>query len=157
MARGLLPFRESLVLESAALLHDMGKLCVPDSILLKPRLLSKEEWRVLRKFDRIGIEIINNTFRNKMLVEILQSYRAWYTSNPDYPELPTGENIPLGARILAIADAYDAMTSHKVYRKNRPPQEALRELQACAGTQFDPQWVERLVALVESSDALKPS
>ena len=156
MARDLLPFHESFILESAALLHDTGKLCVPDSILLKPRSLSKDEWRVLRKFDRIGVEIIKNTFRNQMLVEIIQTYHAWYGGTPHNPELPTGEDIPLGARILTIADAYDAMTSDKVYRKGRTAEDAIGELRNCAGTQFDPQLVDRLIAIVESPEASEP-
>ncbi len=153
MARDLLSFHESFILESAALLHDTGKLCVPDSILLKPRSLSKEEWSVLRKFDNIGVEIVKNTFRNNLLVEIVQSYHAWYGGTPHDPQQPVGENIPLEARILALTDAYDAMTSDKVYRKGRTTQEAIQELRNCAGTQFDPQLVERLVSIVESPEA----
>ena len=73
--------------------------------------------------------------------------------NPHEPNLPTGEDIPLGARILTIADAYDAMTSDRVYRKARPPNEAFAELRRCAGEQFDPDLVERFIEVI-SKDPL---
>jgi len=70
--------------------------------------------------DRIGVEILRDAFSSKELSDIVANSHAWYTGNPHEPNLPTGENIPLAARVLTIADAYDAMTSDRVYRKARP-------------------------------------
>jgi diguanylate cyclase (GGDEF)-like protein/PAS domain S-box-containing protein len=149
--RGLMSEEQLYILEVAGLLHDMGKLGMPDSILLKPGPLTEEERRIMSTHDRIGVEILRDAFSSKELSEFVGNSHAWYTGNPHEPNLPTGENIPLGARILTIADAYDAMTSDRVYRKARPPEEAFIELRRCAGEQFDPTLVERFVEVVSKN------
>jgi hypothetical protein len=121
---------------------------MPDSILLKPGPLTEEERRIMSTHDRIGVEILRDAFSSKELSDIVANSHAWYTGNPNEPSLPTGENIPLGARILTIADAYDAMTSDRVYRKARPPEAAFAELRRCAGEQFDPGLIERFIEVV---------
>ena len=119
------------MLEIAALLHDIGKIGVPDHILLKPGPLTTDEWKVMRRNDTIGAEIIRAAFASPQLSKIVEHYQAHY-GNPDMrPGLPTGNNIPLGARILAIADAYDSMVTDRVYRKGRTSEEALAELRRC--------------------------
>jgi diguanylate cyclase (GGDEF)-like protein/putative nucleotidyltransferase with HDIG domain len=150
-ARGQMSEEQVYTLEVAALLHDMGKLGMPDSILLKPGPLTQEERRIMSTHDRIGVEILRDAFSSKELSDIVANSHAWYTGNPHEPDLPTGENIPLGARILTVADAYDAMTSDRVYRKARPPLAAFEELRRCAGEQFDPGVVERFIDAVSKN------
>jgi HD domain len=150
-ARGQMSEEQCYILEVAGLLHDMGKLGMPDSILLKPGSLTNEERRIMSTHDRIGVEILRDAFPLNELSEIVGNSHAWYNGNPHEPNLPTGDDIPLGARILTIADAYDAMTSDRIYRKARPPQEAFEELRRCAGVQFDPVLVERFIEVISKS------
>jgi diguanylate cyclase (GGDEF)-like protein/PAS domain S-box-containing protein len=152
MAGGCMSVREAYVLETAALLHDIGKIGVPDSILLKPGPLTQDEWHVMTMHDRIGVEIIRSSFACCELADIMSNYRAWYAGNPRSPELPTGDDIPLGARILSIAEAYDAIVSDRVHRRARSDEEAFAELRRCAGTQFDPELVEEFIACVLACD-----
>ncbi len=147
-ARGQMSEEQCYVLEVAGLLHDIGKLGVPDSILLKPGPLTEEERRIMSTHDRIGVEILRDAFSLQELADIVGNSHAWFSGNPHEPNLPTGDAIPLGARILTIADAYDAMTSDRVYRKARPPREAFEELLRCAGEQFDPEQVKRFITVV---------
>lgn len=153
-AEGLLSFSDCYVLEIAALLHDIGKIGVPDKVLLKPGPLTPAEWKVMRRNGTIGVEIVRASFASPKLNEVLRTYQAHF-GNPDvWPGLPTGDDIPLGARILAIADAYDSMVTDNAYRQGRTAEEAFAELRRCAGTQFDPELVERFIA-VESHNKSK--
>ncbi len=147
---GLMSLSSCYVLENAALLHDIGKVGVPDSILLKPGQLTDEEWQIMRRQERIGVEIIRTSFDSRELVSIVNNHQAWYGGTADAPHLPQGEDIPLGARILNIVNAYDAMTSPQVYREPRTPEEAFVELRHCAGKQFDPTLVERFIGMVKA-------
>ena len=147
-ARRLMPMSESYLLEIAALLHDIGKIGVPDAILLKPGKLSEDDWRVMNSHERIGVEIVHSTFASPKLAEIIRLYRAWYGGAPRRPDLPRGNEIPLAARILAIADAYDSMTHYAPYRPSLSREEAFAELRRCAHSQFDPELVERFVDCV---------
>ena len=148
-ASGLLSVKDTYVLEVGALLHDIGKIGVPDAILLKPGPLTREEWETMELHDRIGVEIVEASFSNSQLVDIMRYHHATYGGSPDAPHFPKGEDIPVGARIVTIADSYDAMVSDRVYRKGRPQEEAFKELRRCAGTQFDPELVERFIEVVE--------
>ena len=151
-ARGLMSERECYVLEVAALLHDIGKLGVPDAILLKPGPLNEDEWKIMSTHDRIGVEIIMAAFSSRELTDIVRTHHAWYAGNPREPSLPCGDAIPLRSRILTIADAYDAMVSDRVYRRGRARGMAFAELRSCAGEQFDPLLVERFIEAVTSDD-----
>jgi diguanylate cyclase (GGDEF)-like protein/putative nucleotidyltransferase with HDIG domain len=151
-ANGLMSVSDAYVLEIAALLHDIGKIGVPDSILLKPGPLTDDEWKVMHVHDRIGVEIIRSTFASKELAEIVLTHHSWFGGNPKDPSLPTGNRIPIGARILTIADAYDAMVSDRVYRKGRSQAQAFEELRRFAGTQFDAKLVERFIDTVRARD-----
>jgi diguanylate cyclase (GGDEF)-like protein/PAS domain S-box-containing protein len=151
-SRGIMSERECYVLEVAALLHDIGKLGVPDAILLKPGPLTEEEWKVMGTHDRIGVEIISAAFSSPELTAIVKTHHAWFNGNPRDASLPKRFDIPVGARILTIADAFDAMVSDRVYRKGRPQEEAFAELRRCAGKQFDPELVEHFIESVGADD-----
>jgi len=154
VAWGLMSVSEAYILEIAALLHDIGKIGVPDAILLKPGELTSEEWRVMKMNERIGVEIVGSAFYYEPLVDVIRFHKAPYDSSNDVKRLPTGDALPLGARILAIADAYDSMVTNRSYRKARSRDEAFSELRRCAGTQFDPQVVERFIAVVADKPQL---
>jgi diguanylate cyclase (GGDEF)-like protein len=151
-ANGLLSQSRCYILEVAALLHDIGKLGVADAILRKPGPLNEQEWKAIRTHEHVGEEIITAAFTCAELAEIARLHHAWYGGTDYDPSLPTGEAIPLGARILAIADAYDAMVSDRVYRKGCSREKAFAELRRCAGKQFDPELVERFIEVVEARD-----
>lgn len=147
-AESVMSMRECYLLEMAALLHDIGKVGIPDSILLKRGQLSIVEWEMMRQHEAIGAEILSASFGNETLLAIVENRQAFFAGNPQKPHLPTDENIPLGARILAVADAFDSMTHDSVYRSARTEAEAFAELRNCAGSQFDPQVVERFIQAV---------
>jgi diguanylate cyclase (GGDEF)-like protein/putative nucleotidyltransferase with HDIG domain/PAS domain S-box-containing protein len=151
-ASGLMSQSQRYLLELAGLLHDIGKLGVPDAILLKPAPLTDDEWKVMRSHEQIGVEIITAAFTSPELTAIVRHHHCRYEGQPDNPEAPRGQGIPLGARILAIADAYDAIVFDRVYRKARSREEAFAELRRCAGTQFDPELVERFIGVVLARD-----
>jgi diguanylate cyclase (GGDEF)-like protein/PAS domain S-box-containing protein len=156
-ARDLLSQYECYELEIAALLHDVGKLAIPDAILFKPDRLSADEWVVMRTHDRIGSEILDAGFASPSLTRIVAAHHAWYAGNPEDADLPRGEEIPLAARILSIADAFMAIVADRHYRKGRSQQEAFRELRRCAGTQFDPLLVEHFIKVIEENDRSRPA
>lgn len=154
-AEGLMSLRDCHVLENAALLHDIGKVGVPDAILLKPGALTDDEWKVMRRHERIGAEIVDASFSSAKLTAIVGNYRLFYGGKPDDSNSPKGTSIPLGARVLNIADAYDSMVSDRSYRKGRSAKEAYEELRRCAGTQFDPELVEHFIQTVSARDDLR--
>ena len=152
-AQGLMSLSDCAVLEIAGQLHDIGKLGVPDSILLKPGPLTEEEWLVMRDHERRSVDVIASTFLSPELVEIVRYHSHWYDgSSSDEPDQPQGDDIPLGARILNIADAFHAMVSDRPYRKARSYEEAYKELRRCAGSQFDPELVEHFIEVVQARD-----
>ncbi|MGV3485525.1 MAG: diguanylate cyclase [Planctomycetaceae bacterium] len=153
MAEGLLDQRKTFILETAALLHDIGKIGVPDHILLKPGPLTADEWKLMGRHDRIGVEIIASAFNCNELSETIRTHHAFFGGSGRDQGLPKGTDISIYARILTIADSYDAMVSNRVYRKGRSHEEAMSELRRCAGTQFDPELVERFASLFEGNQA----
>jgi diguanylate cyclase (GGDEF)-like protein/PAS domain S-box-containing protein/putative nucleotidyltransferase with HDIG domain len=155
-AEGLMSAREVYLLEMGALLHDIGKIGVPDSILLKPGPLTEEEWEVMETHDHMAVEIIRASFNSPELTAIVENHHAFYGDGSRHPDLPTGEDIPVGARILSICDAYDAIISDRVYRKGRSQDEAFAELRRCAGTQFDPELVERFIRNLTARQQQEP-
>jgi diguanylate cyclase (GGDEF)-like protein/PAS domain S-box-containing protein len=150
-AKGLVGINDCFLLEVAAMLHDIGKLGVPDAILLKPGALTEDEWKIMRTHDQMGVEIISAAFGSSALTDIVRTHHAWFSGNPENPGHPTGRDIPLGARILTIADAFDAMVSDRPYHRPKNREQAFAELRRCAGKQFDPELVERLIAAVQGS------
>ncbi|HEV2706197.1 MAG TPA: HD domain-containing phosphohydrolase [Pyrinomonadaceae bacterium] len=128
-------------LEFGALLHDIGKIGVPDAILRKPAGLSADEWKRMREHPLHGRKILSGIeFLSGAARVVAEHHERWDGSG--YPLGLKGEEIDLNARIFAVADAFDAMTSDRVYRRGIPYEEAAAELDAHAGVQFDPRVVE---------------
>jgi putative nucleotidyltransferase with HDIG domain len=128
-------------LEFGSLLHDIGKIGVPDSILRKPAKLSDDEWVLMRQHPVHGQQILRGIeFLEGAARVVAQHHEKWDGSG--YPLGLTGEDIDVCARIFSVADAFDAMTSDRVYRKGKPYQAAAQELDDWAGKQFDPKVVE---------------
>ncbi len=128
-------------LELGALLHDIGKIGVPDAILRKPAKLTEEEWVKMKLHPLHGRQILRNIpFLEGAAQIVAQHHEQWDGSG--YPDGIRGEDIDIGARIFAVVDAFDAMISDRVYRRGRPYKDAVAELERCAGTQFDALIVE---------------
>jgi putative nucleotidyltransferase with HDIG domain len=131
------PVERYATLRRGALLHDIGKIGVPDQILRKPGPLTESEWHTMKTHPHLGAKIIANIpFLEEVAVIIRAHHERW--DGLGYPEGLSGEQIPLGARIFAVADSFDAMTSDRPYRHGRPLEAALAEINRCSGTQFDP-------------------
>jgi PAS domain S-box-containing protein/putative nucleotidyltransferase with HDIG domain len=129
------------VIEHAAVLHDIGKIGVADAVLRKPGPLSDEEWQEMRRHPDLGYRMIKDIGFLKEAAEIVHAHHERYDGK-GYPMGLAGEAIPPGARIFAVVDAYDAITSDRPYRKARPHQKAIEEIVRNSGTQFDPQVVQ---------------
>jgi diguanylate cyclase (GGDEF)-like protein len=129
------------VVARGAELHDVGKMAVPDDILHKPGPLTDEEWDVMRKHTLIGERILAVAPALVPVAKLVRSsHERW--DGAGYPDGLAEEEIPLGARIIAICDSYEAMVENRPWRSPKTPAEALAELHRCAGTQFDPHLVE---------------
>ena len=138
--------------EIGALLHDVGKIAVPKSIVRKGGALSDREWHVMRRHTIHGERML---LRDAGLADVAPIVRASHErwDGLGYPDGLAGEEIPLASRIITVCDAFDAMTSDRPYRRARTPAWARRELMACAGTQFDPMVVAALLAVLDGSAA----
>ncbi len=126
----------------AGSLHDLGKLAIPEEILRKPGPLNEAERAVIERHPQIGFRMLESLGVDPVADWVLHHHERW--DGAGYPHAVAGETIPLGARIIFVADAYDAMTSDRVYRERLSDDEALEELERCAGTQFDPEIVAAL-------------
>jgi len=133
------------VLARAAELHDVGKIAIPDAILSKPGPLDEEEWRFMHRHTVLGERILTAASALRPVARLVRSSHERFDGG-GYPDGLRGEEIPLGARIIIVCDAYDAMTSDRVYSRAIAPAEAIRELRACAGKQFDAAVVEAFIA-----------
>ena len=137
------------LLGHAALFHDIGKLGIPDAILLKPASLTADEWEIMASHAAEGASIINRLGFLSDAVPAIRHHHERFDGQ-GYPDGLSGEDIPLGARIIHVADAFDSMLTTRVYRPARPAQEALQELRQMAGSQFCPRCVGALDAIVET-------
>jgi diguanylate cyclase (GGDEF)-like protein/putative nucleotidyltransferase with HDIG domain len=135
---------ETELVRRTALLHDVGKLAIPRDLLLKPGHLTQEEWMIVRRHPVDGAELLE---RDPALASIAPGVRASHErwDGAGYPDGLAGEEIPLVARVVAVCDAFEAMTGNRLYRTPRTRGEAVVELEACAGSQFDPAVVGALV------------
>jgi len=136
------------ILEYAAILHDIGKIGISDNILIKPGPLTDEEWVSMRQHPRIGANILNEIPFLADAKDIILHHHERYDGN-GYPGNIGGEEIPMGARLLSVADTYDTITTDRSYRVARDKDFALEELQRCSGTQFCPVAVEAFISAVE--------
>ncbi len=138
----------------AAMLHDIGKLHVPDGVLLKPGPLTAEEWEVMRRHPIWGEQILAGGLGFETARRIARSHHEDFDGR-GYPDRLGGEAIPLEARIVRVADAYDAMTHIRPYKTARTAEWAFEELERCAGSQFDPELVRLFLALLERDERLR--
>jgi diguanylate cyclase (GGDEF)-like protein len=131
-------------IEVSALLHDIGMIGAPDNILLKPGTLDRDEAAVVTRARQASLQILRRSCSSTQILEIVECVGAWYDGSRDgFPN--SGKDIPLGARMIAVAEAYDAMTNDHVYRAAMSQERAVKELFDCAGTQFDRDLVKRFV------------
>ncbi|NLV82774.1 MAG: diguanylate cyclase, partial [Synergistaceae bacterium] len=138
-------------LELLSSLHDIGKVAIAERILKKPGKLNEDEWIEMRKHPEIGYRIAMSSSETAPIAEyILSHHERWDGSG--YPRKLKGTDIPLLSRILAIVDAYDAMTENRVYNETRTPEEAFEEIKKCAGTQFDPEIAEIFVQMMKTKE-----
>ena len=136
------------VLQWGSLLHDIGKIGIPDHILLKPGNLTEEEYEIIKEHPIVGASIIEPVKKLKEVAPIIRAHQEHYDGN-GYPYGLEGEDIPLAARVLTVVDSYIAMTDNRVYRKAYSHEYAVNELVSLAGMQFDPVVVEAFLKVVE--------
>jgi len=136
-------------IELAALLHDIGKLAIPNSTLQKASHLTHEELMRIRRHPAYGAVILKQMGMLSQVTHVVYHHHEHWNGG-GYPAGIQGEEIPLGARIIAIADAFEVMTSRRPYQAPRPPVQAVEELRRCAGTQFDPILVDRFCSSLEA-------
>lgn len=134
-------------LKMAGLLHDIGKVMVPAEILVKSAKLTERETLQVRKHSEIGYQLLKEVDEYKHLADIVLSHHEWWDGT-GYPRRLKGEEIPLGARIISISDAYETMTGKRSYTNPMTVEDAISELRACAGVQFDPELVETFIQAV---------
>ena len=137
---------EAELIRVAGGLNDIGKLALPDELLEKPGPLDEAERRTVEQHPQIGYRILSSLGVDPVATWVLHHHERW--DGRGYPAHLSGEQIPLGSRILFVADAYEAMTSDQTWRRAMPPAVALAELERCAGTQFDPEVVAAFVSEV---------
>jgi HD-GYP domain-containing protein (c-di-GMP phosphodiesterase class II) len=136
----------------AGLVHDIGKIGIKEEILNKAGGLDNDEWAEIKRHPEAGFRILSTTIEFSEISEfVLQHHERWNGSG--YPNGLKGEEIPIEARIIAVADAYDAMTTERTYKNAFSKYEAINELKRCSGTQFDPEIVEAFVNKVIPSNS----
>ena len=141
--------REQDLIHTAALLHDIGKFIFPDSILLADRKLTDEEWEIVKLHPEQGAKLVGRIEGYGPVAEIIHSHHERIDGR-GYPDGIPGDEIPLGSRIISVADTYDVMTSRDSYRRPVSTEAAIVELRRVAGTQLDPVVVEKFIEMVEA-------
>jgi len=135
-------------IRAAGLLHDIGKVGIPDSILNKRGRLTEKEWEPVKAHPKLGAEILRHVIDLANCLPVIMHHHEHFDGK-GYPSGLKGDSIPIEARILAIADAYDAMTSPRPYREQLSPQQAIDELRRHTGTQFDSELVDVFCKMME--------
>jgi len=138
--------KQAELILNASPMHDIGKIGIPDNILLKPGKLDKEEWEIMKTHAAIGADILSghDSELMEMAKEIAMTHHEKFDGS-GYPMGLKGQDIPLTARIVAISDVFDALTSARPYKKAWPAEEAIAEIKNCSGKHFDPELVEVFV------------
>ncbi len=136
-------------LELAALLHDVGKIAVPESILNKPGKLTDAEFKLIKEHPARGESILSPVVELKQIARVVRAHHERYDGT-GYPDRTKGQEIPIGARIMAIADTYDSITSERPYRKPASHRFAVKEIIGCSGTQFDPEVVQHFLEIAST-------
>ena len=141
--------KEAEVLLNASPMHDIGKIGIPDNVLLKPGKLDLEEWKIMQTHVDIGVEILSgsNSALMDMAAEVAQNHHEKWDGS-GYPCALTGENIPLTGRVVAVADVFDALTTERPYKKAWPIEEAVEFLKDQSGKHFDPRLVELFLEIL---------
>jgi len=143
-----LPGRQVQVIHSAALLHDIGKIGVPDAVLTKPGRLTDEERALIWQHPAIGTKILQQTHFFTAELPLIRHHHEWYDGT-GYPDRIKGQDIPIGSRIIQISDAVEAMFASRSYKQPQSVEHVVNELRQGAGKQFDPSLTEPVVALIE--------
>jgi len=136
------------LIKRAALIHDIGKIGIQDNVLLKPRALNAVERKIIQAHPRIGSEIVDKVEFFNIFVPIIAFHHEWF-NGAGYP-MGKGAQIPLGARIVAVCDAWDAMISKRTYRDPLTKKAAISEVGRCSGTQFDPEVAKEFLKMINS-------
>ena len=150
-----MPQGEQEELVYLCLLHDIGKIGIPDHILNKPGKLTPEEFEIMKRHAEIGEKIISPLEALKKLKPLIRHHQEFYNGT-GYPDGLHGEAIPLACRILAVVDTFDAMTTDRPYRKALPVEAAIAELHRCSGSQFDPKIVDVFIRILEKEALRMP-
>lgn len=148
-----MPMNQQEELVYLCLLHDIGKIGIPDHILNKPGRLTQEEFEIMKRHAEIGEKIISPLETLKNLKPLIRHHQEYYDGG-GYPDGLSGEAIPLACRILSVVDTFDAMTTDRPYRAALPIEAAIAELRRCVGTQFDPQIVEIFIRILEREESV---
>jgi PAS domain S-box-containing protein len=139
-----------------ALLHDVGKIGIPDEILLKPAELTEEEYEIIKRHPSLGAEIVAPVKKLEAVAPIIRAHQECYDGS-GYPDQLHSEQIPLAARILSVVDSYVAMTDDRIYRKAVSHKKAIEELKNCSGSQFDPKVVNAFLRVLDELGDLDPA
>lgn len=156
-AEGLLSMRECYVLEIASLLHDIGKIGIPDSILKKPGRLTEAELEAVHQYNRLGVEMVQGSFGSPVLTEIVENHVVFFDMTNSQRGAGPDHRPSIGARILNIANAFDTMVTPSAYRQPLTTKEAFQELRHCSSSQFDPELVERFINVVNTRQHFQES
>jgi len=143
-------------MQLAAMIHDIGKIVIPDHILFKPSHLTSAEYSEIKRHPAATGDIIRSVAYFQGIIPLIESHHEWYNGK-GYPRKLTGENIPLGARILAVADAYDAMTCPRPYRPRLSNEDVVQALKKGAGTQWDPAVVDAFIQTIKRESRMLES
>jgi len=140
---------EAEILLNASPMHDIGKIGIPDSVLMKPGKLDPDEWEIMKTHVDIGVEILSgsNSDLMNMAAEVAQNHHEKWDGS-GYPKGLAGEDIPLAGRVVAVADVFDALTTERPYKNAWPVEEAVQFLKEQSGKHFDPRLVERFIAIL---------
>jgi len=141
-------------IETTGLLHDIGRIAIPEKILLKPGKLTDEEYEIIKTHPELGERLVHSINKLKLVSNWLKSHHERYDGK-GYPEGLVGEEIPVSARIIALADTYDAMTTDRAYRKRLSHETAIQEIKDCSGTQFDPKLAELFITIADEIELIK--